>query len=80
MDSISSLRSILITALSTSGIQEGGEQELFDELTLSKTRLLKVFDYGPRSPQEQRELDQGAITLTCLISHSDIFSRKDRNR
>lgn len=58
MDSISSLRSTLISSLdSTEAL--GAEQDLFDELTVNRPRLLKVLDFGPRNPQEQRDVDSG---------------------
>ncbi|KAL4071568.1 nucleoporin Nup186/Nup192/Nup205 [Scleroderma yunnanense] len=60
MDSISRLRSELLTALSSHGY---GEQDLFDELMLQKSRLQNLFDVGPSSPQEQRELQNGKVTL-----------------
>lgn len=58
MESISSLRTTLLAALSASDRQEG-VQELFDELAANKPRLLNVFQFGPRNPQEQREVESG---------------------
>lgn len=66
MESISSLRTTLLAALSDVDGQEG-VQELFDELAANKPRLLNVFQFGPRNPQEQREVETG-------MSH--FFSRK----
>ncbi|KAI5985097.1 nucleoporin Nup186/Nup192/Nup205 [Pisolithus albus] len=60
MESISGLRSVLLTALSSRG---HNEQELFDELMFHKSRLQALFDVGPSSPQEQRELQSGKVTL-----------------
>ncbi|KIJ60466.1 hypothetical protein HYDPIDRAFT_98637 [Hydnomerulius pinastri MD-312] len=60
MDSISRLRNVLATTLSSRG---HGEQELFDELMVHKSRLRELFQVGPCSPQEQRELQSGKITL-----------------
>ncbi|KAH8115108.1 nucleoporin Nup186/Nup192/Nup205 [Phellopilus nigrolimitatus] len=62
MESIASLRAILVSALNTGGI-ESGEQELFDELTVNRPRLIKVFDFGPRSQQEQREIESGRVVV-----------------
>ena len=61
MDSVSNLRSILVAALSSAGVRDG-EQELFDELAVNETRLLKVFDFGPRNPQEQKEIESGKLS------------------
>ncbi|KAI6135337.1 nucleoporin Nup186/Nup192/Nup205 [Pisolithus thermaeus] len=60
MESISGLRSVLLTALSSRG---HSEQELFDELMFHKSRLQVLFDVGPSSPQEQRALQSGKVTL-----------------
>ncbi|KAG6331906.1 hypothetical protein ID866_7182, partial [Astraeus odoratus] len=60
METISGLRSILLTTISSRG---HGEQELFDELMVHKSRLQDLFDVGPCSPQEQRELQSGKVAL-----------------
>lgn len=65
MESISRLRSELLTTLSSHG---HGEQELFDELMLQKSRLQNLFDVGPSSPQEQRELQIGAFVFILVPS------------
>ncbi|EGO28547.1 hypothetical protein SERLADRAFT_413403 [Serpula lacrymans var. lacrymans S7.9] len=62
MESISRLRSALLTALGSRGSQHG-EQELFDELLIHKPRLLELFDVGASSQQEQRELQSGRIVV-----------------
>ncbi len=36
-----------------------GIQRLFEELILSKQHLVQLFDIGPRSDQERRELEGG---------------------
>ncbi len=59
MEQITSLRSTLISALGPVGVQDG-EQELFEELTYCRPQLLKVFDFGPKKAEEQREVDSGA--------------------
>lgn len=58
MAHISSLRAILYGALSSGGVQDGGQQ-LFDELTVNKPQLLKIFDFGAKNSQEQREIESG---------------------
>lgn len=58
MDSISRLREALLHAL-TGRIAPHGEQDIFDELMVHKSRLLQVFDVGPRSSQQQKELESG---------------------
>ncbi|KAI6038837.1 nucleoporin Nup186/Nup192/Nup205 [Pisolithus marmoratus] len=60
MESISGLRGVLLTALSSRG---HSEQELFDELMFHKSQLQTLFDVGPSSQQEQRELQSGKVTL-----------------
>lgn len=61
MNSIHRLREALFKVLSTP--EHHGEQELFDELMVQKSRLLKLFDVGPRNPQEQREIESGKPTI-----------------
>jgi len=58
MESISRLRGVLLSALGSRGLQHG-EQELFDELMVNRLHLLNLFDVGPRSMQEQREMESG---------------------
>ncbi|PPQ63451.1 hypothetical protein CVT24_004983 [Panaeolus cyanescens] len=58
MDMISRLRDLLFRALS-SPEPHHEEQELFDQLMLQKPRLLQLFDVGPQSQQEQREIESG---------------------
>ena len=58
MESVSRLRTILLTSLGARGAQHG-EQELFDELMVHQPCLQKLFDVGPRSAQEQREIESG---------------------
>ncbi|KAJ7619541.1 nucleoporin Nup186/Nup192/Nup205 [Roridomyces roridus] len=61
MESIGRLRVVLLNAI-TRGIHNA-EQELFDELIAHKSCLLKLFDVGPRNPQEQRELESGKSVI-----------------
>lgn len=58
MDTISRLRELLFRALSSPEPQHE-EQELFDQLMLQKPRLLQLFDVGPQSQQEQKEIELG---------------------
>lgn len=60
MESISRLRTIILTSLGSRGAHHG-EQELFDELLVHQERLLKLFDVGSRNSQEQREVESGAL-------------------
>ena len=57
MEAVSSLRVLLVAAVGEEGIDN--EQELFDELTVNRSRLLNVLDFGPRSANELREIQQG---------------------
>lgn len=63
MESISRLRSVLLTSLSSRG---HGEQELFDELMMHKQRLLELFEVGQSSQQEQQELRSGKCLASAL--------------
>jgi nuclear pore complex protein Nup205 len=58
MNSIHCLRESLYRALS-SPESHNDEPELFEELMVQKSRLLKLLDVGPRNAQEQRELESG---------------------
>ncbi|KAF8130340.1 nucleoporin Nup186/Nup192/Nup205 [Boletus edulis] len=61
MDSIATLRSVLAATLTARGHPE---QDLFDDLILHKARLRNLsLDAGHPSPQEQRELQSGKITI-----------------
>ncbi|KAI0085599.1 nucleoporin Nup186/Nup192/Nup205 [Irpex rosettiformis] len=62
----SDLLSVLSAALRTDTHHPDdgtGVQRLFEELILSKQYLVKLFDVGPRSEQERRELEGGQITV-----------------
>lgn len=59
-------------------------QHLFEELMLSKQHLVKLFDAGPRSEQERREVEGGEsfahIILLCtrmLYSKHLVLQRQD---
>ncbi|KIK97850.1 hypothetical protein PAXRUDRAFT_824522 [Paxillus rubicundulus Ve08.2h10] len=60
MESISTLRSVLAATITSRG---HGEQELFDELMVHKSRLRELFDVGQISHQEQRELQNGRVSI-----------------
>ncbi|KII84114.1 hypothetical protein PLICRDRAFT_702060 [Plicaturopsis crispa FD-325 SS-3] len=62
MESISRLRTALLTSLNPRGPHHG-EKELFDELMVHTPRLLALFDVGPRSQQEQREIESGKTVV-----------------
>ena len=60
MDTIFRLREALLRALNTpSDDSHHADQELFEELMLHKSRLLKLLDVGQRNPQEQKEVASG---------------------
>ena len=58
METVSRLRSALLNALGGGGSQYA-EQEVFEELRAHRTRLIKIFDVGPRSNEHQREIESG---------------------
>ncbi|KAJ8507202.1 hypothetical protein ONZ45_g10419 [Pleurotus djamor] len=62
MESISRLREALVHVLNGRVVPHG-EQEIFDELIVHKSRLLNLYDVGPRNPQQQKELESGKLTL-----------------
>ncbi|GLB44615.1 putative nuclear pore complex scaffold, nucleoporins 186/192/205 [Lyophyllum shimeji] len=62
MESLSRLREILVRVLD-SGVVPHGEHELFDELMVRQSRLLRLLDVGPRNPQEQKEIESGRLVM-----------------
>ena len=58
MDTMHRLRDVLSRALASPDDSHNA-QELFDQLMVQKGLLLKLFDVGPRSPKEQREIESG---------------------
>ncbi|KAH9929472.1 nucleoporin Nup186/Nup192/Nup205 [Fomitopsis serialis] len=52
--SVTQLRTLLLSALSPRGLQNG-EQEFFEELMAHKPLLTNLYDVGPRNAQEQRD-------------------------
>ncbi|TFY64741.1 hypothetical protein EVJ58_g2418 [Rhodofomes roseus] len=62
MASVTQLRTLLLSAFSPRGLQNG-EQEFFEELMAHKPLLTNLYDIGPRNPQEQRELETGKISV-----------------
>lgn len=65
MNAIHRLRDVLSRTLSSPEISN--DQELFDQLMVQKTQLLKLFEVGPRNPQEQRELESGQRMFVQVI-------------
>jgi len=65
MNTIHRLREVLSRALTSPEICRN-EQDLFDELMVQKSRLLKLFEVGPRNSQEQREIETGKVSSTTL--------------
>ncbi|KDQ54533.1 hypothetical protein JAAARDRAFT_38210 [Jaapia argillacea MUCL 33604] len=62
MESVARLRAILHNIINAQGSVHG-EQELFTLLNDFQPLLAKVFDVGPRSAQEQKELESGKTTI-----------------
>ncbi|KAL6308871.1 nucleoporin Nup186/Nup192/Nup205 [Sparassis latifolia] len=62
MASVSDLRNMLLSAFSPRGLQDG-EQEFFEMLIARRPQLVNLYNIGPRSTQEQRELESGKITV-----------------
>ena len=71
MNSIHRLREVLSRALTSPEICRN-EQDLFDELMVQKSRLLKLFEVGPRNSQEQREIETGKVFSTTLREKIDV--------
>jgi nuclear pore complex protein Nup205 len=63
MDSPSHLRAILRKILDNGTLH--GEPELFEELTLNRDTLLRLFDVGGKNANERRELESG--TCFCIV-------------
>ncbi len=61
MNAIHRLRDVLSRTLSSPEISN--EQELFDQLMVQKSSLLKLFEVGPRNPQEQNEIASGQLIV-----------------
>lgn len=56
------LLNVLLAILRTDACPQDdgtGIQRLFEELILSKQHLLKLFEVGPRSERERKELEGG---------------------
>ncbi|KAF7795183.1 hypothetical protein EIP86_006332 [Pleurotus ostreatoroseus] len=62
MASVAHLRAVILSTLNSPGSQDGN-QHFFEELMSHKHNLLKLSNVGPRSPQEQRELESGRILV-----------------
>lgn len=73
MDSITALRSVLATTLTARG---HGEQDLFDDLILHKSRLRDLWDVGQPSPQEQRDLQSGPCSSSPLAFDTHLCAGK----
>lgn len=77
MASVAHLRAVILSTLNSPGSQDGN-QHFFEELMSHKHNLLKLSNVGPRSPQEQRELESGQYNwphifmtqLTRLRAHT----------
>lgn len=68
MASVSQLRTVLLSAFSPRGLQNG-EQEFFEELMAHRPHLVTLYDVGPRNSQEQRELESGTrLPVSCILN------------
>jgi nuclear pore complex protein Nup205 len=67
MEAISHLRATLLASLSGRAGPHG-EQELFEELMVCQSSLLSLFNVGPRSQAEQREVEAGAYYFLLYAS------------
>ena len=66
------LRSLLQETIASARNDDGYDtlgQQLFDELTVQKTRLVKVFEFGGRDSKELKELETGM----CNCFHSTFY-------
>lgn len=57
-----------------------GNQELFEELMVQKPRLLKLVDVGPRSAQEQKEVESGMPEYSVAVVYILTMSRKNHSK
>ncbi|KAF9048038.1 hypothetical protein BDZ89DRAFT_1058002 [Hymenopellis radicata] len=62
MESFSSLRHDLLDLLNGRPLTQG-EQALFEQLMLHKTRLWKIFDIPPRNANELKEVQSGKVSI-----------------
>ena len=63
MSPLLTLKSILVHALGLS-VDQDANQELFNELTAQRDQLSRVFDFGPKSQQELKEVESGTFCCT----------------
>jgi nuclear pore complex protein Nup205 len=68
MEAVSSLRAQLVAAVGGAVIEN--EQGLFDQLTVNRARLQNVLDFGPRSANELREIQQGEHRVRIQVKKS----------
>jgi nuclear pore complex protein Nup205 len=65
MNAIHRLRDVLQRVLASPDASHNA-QGLFDELMVQKAQLLKLFDVGPRSTQEQKEIESGKYVFIYM--------------
>lgn len=70
MNGIHRLRDVLSRTLSSPEI--ANDQELFDQLLVQKPQLLKLFEVGPRNPQEQRGIESGQLMCSGVRKYPDV--------
>ncbi len=69
MASISHLRAVILSSLNSGGDQDG-YQEFFEELMAGKQQLINLYNIGPRSPQEQKEVESGMSAAHYHNAHT----------
>ena len=69
MASTSRLRAILLSNLNSPGSHDD-HQQFFEQLMSHRGPLLNLYDIGPRSAQEQREVESGECFRVSLPSLS----------
>jgi hypothetical protein len=78
MASITRLRTTTLTAFSPRSSAQA-EQELFEELIVCGPLLAKIFNVGPRSPNEQREVETGVSRVAVLADGNLIIRQAKRS-
>lgn len=73
MASTSRLRAILLSNLNNPGSQDD-HQQFFQTLMSHRGQLVDLYDVGPRSPQEQREVEAGEYTSAFSLKIECIYA------
>ncbi|THH28187.1 hypothetical protein EUX98_g6010 [Antrodiella citrinella] len=76
MQSTRGLRSVLLSTLGAPNHARTAEQDLYEELMAHKHILLNLYDVGRRSPEQQRTIESGKVTIRGkVMGISTDFSR-----